>query len=47
TAINTEWTPIGRDVPYEERLMRRLRELLAEPGNPGSAATESTVAAER
>jgi len=47
TAINTEWTPIGRDVPYEDRLMRRLRELLAEPGNPGSAATESTVAAER
>lgn len=47
TAISTEWTPIGRDVPYEERLMRRLRELLAEPGNPASATPESTVAAER
>lgn len=31
TRTPTEWTPIGRDVPYEQRLMRRIRELLAEP----------------
>ena len=29
TQIATECTPIGRDVPYEQRLMRRIGELLA------------------
>ena len=29
TRIPTEWTPIGRDVPYEQRLMLSIRELLA------------------
>ena len=32
TRIPTEWTPIGRDVPYEQRLMSRIRALLATPG---------------
>lgn len=31
TRIPTEWTPIGRDVPYEQRLMRRIREELDRP----------------
>ncbi|RLS46411.1 MAG: hypothetical protein DWH86_02930 [Planctomycetota bacterium] len=29
TRIPTEWTPIGRDVPYEQRLMVSIKELLA------------------
>ena len=29
TAIDTQWTPIGRDEPYEQRLMQRIHELLA------------------
>ena len=33
TAINTQWTPIGRDEPYEQRLMQRIHVLLAEPGH--------------
>ena len=50
TQIATEWTPIGRDVPYEQRLLRRIGELLAtQPpaptkaeadGNPGAAPSE-------
>jgi hypothetical protein len=50
TQIATEWTPIGRDVPYEQRLLRRIGELLAtQPpaptkaeadGNPGAAPAE-------
>lgn len=31
TRIDTEWTPIGRDVPYEARLMDRIRDLLGRP----------------
>jgi hypothetical protein len=30
TAIDTKWTPIGRDEPYEQRLMQRIHALLAE-----------------
>ncbi len=30
TAINTQWTPIGRDEPYEQRLMQRIHVLLAD-----------------
>ena len=30
TAINTQWTPIGRDEPYEQRLMQRIQALLAD-----------------
>ncbi|MFM9180275.1 MAG: hypothetical protein ACKOV8_03350 [Phycisphaerales bacterium] len=30
TAIDTQWTPIGRDEPYEQRLMQRIHALLAE-----------------
>jgi hypothetical protein len=30
TAINTQWTPIGRDEPYEQRLMQRIHALLAD-----------------
>ena len=29
TAIDTQWTPIGRDEPYEQRLMQRIHALLA------------------
>ena len=29
TAIDTRWTPIGRDEPYEQRLNRRIHELLS------------------
>lgn len=31
TRIDTEWTPVGRDVPYEGRLMGRIRDLLRRP----------------
>jgi len=31
TRIATDWTPIGRDVPYEQRLMGRIRAILADP----------------
>lgn len=31
TRIDTEWTPVGRDVPYEGRIMGRIRELLQQP----------------
>jgi hypothetical protein len=38
TRIDTNWTPIGRDVPYEQRLMRRIRALVAQPpADPGVA----------
>ena len=30
TVIDTQWTPIGRDEPYEQRLMRRIHQLMAE-----------------
>ena len=31
TAIDTQWTPIGRDEAAERRLTARVAELLAEP----------------
>lgn len=50
TQVPTEWTPIGRDVPYERRLMRRVAGILSAPktepaaaesrGNPPDAAGE-------
>jgi hypothetical protein len=40
TRIPTDWTPIGRDVPYEQRLMGRIRSLLANPGNTPAAAPQ-------
>lgn len=39
TRAPTEWTPIGRDVPYERRLTARIREAMAEPPKPGTTAT--------
>ena len=39
TRIATEWTPVGRDVPYEQRLMRRIGELIARPAPADGAGT--------
>ncbi len=44
TRAPTEWTPIGRDVPYERRLTARVRELLRQDESP--AGTERTAAAD-
>jgi len=43
TRIPTEWTPIGRDVPYEHRLMVSIRELLATPAPEAKAESAATV----
>jgi hypothetical protein len=40
TRIPTDWTPIGRDVPYEQRLMGRIRSLLANPGEAPATAPQ-------
>jgi hypothetical protein len=44
TRAPTEWTPVGRDVPYEERLAERVRQLLREAaptaGTPATAAAD-------
>lgn len=37
TRSPTEWTPVGRDVPYEQRLMRRITEVAAARPNAGPA----------
>ncbi len=43
TRIPTEWTPIGRDVPYEQRLMVSIRELLATPAPEAKADSAATA----
>jgi hypothetical protein len=46
TRTPTEWTPIGRDVPYEQRLMRRIAELMARPSGSATAGTDAPPAAD-
>ncbi|MEI6475826.1 MAG: hypothetical protein WCO75_10570 [Planctomycetota bacterium] len=45
TRIPTAWTPIGRDVPYEQRLMVSIRELLATTASTAKDETPATAPA--
>ena len=44
TRAPTEWTPIGRDVPYERRLTARIVEAMAAAPKPAEPATAPAAA---
>ena len=44
TRAPTEWTPIGRDVPYERRLTARIVEAMAATPKPAEPATAPAAA---